>query len=735
MLNNLKIRTKLILILISVSIFPFVMIGLIAINISNEAMLNKIFSQLESVRNSKKAQIERYFSKTKSDINVLANSAHIGAALDGFSSTLIEGKIDDSQYDYFSSLEYGEFFAKFCQEYGYDDMLLITLKGNIVYSLKKSTDLAKNVLLPPLNDTYLGGHFKKGLQSITMTDFRPYAPSNNRPIAFLFAPILIFGEVEGTVVLKLSIDSINNIMAERSGMGDTGEAYLVGPDKLMRSDSYLNLMTHSVTASFNNPEVGYVDTEASRAALNLEYGRKTTIDYRGIKVLSAYVPISLENATYALITEIDEAEAFQSINDLETLIIYAGITIFILAILISVFMANKFTKPLIWLTDSTQKIAEGHFEISLKFNREDEIGTLAKSFNKMQEGIKNTINKLDAEITEKNKAEAALQLANLELEDKVKIRTEELVGNQAQLLAVKEQIQSILNSAGEGIFGVDLNGTITFINEAGCAILGYEKEELLVQEIHNLIHHTRKDGSDYPIEECPMKRAYIEGKTFNIDNEILWKKDGTGIDVEYTSTPIIKEKEITGAVVTFRDVTESRKAAKELKASQGRFRAYFEHSQVGMAVTHPDKGWLEVNKRLTDIFGYQFDELKDTGWVKLTHPDDIEEDLQNYQDMMDGKFDSYTLEKRMLRKDGQVIYINLSVSCIRTPQGHVDKILASMLDITEAKTTEEELNQRLDELSRFRKMAIGRELKMIELKKTINDLLIKSGLASKYKIN
>jgi len=735
MFNKINIRSKLFLILIFVSLIPFVTIGLIAINISKEAMLNQIFAQLESIRDSKKTQIERYFARSKSDIAVLASTSHMGDALDGFSATLFDGQIDDAQYDYYESLGYGAAFSKVSNEYGYYDMLLINKNGDIVYSLKKESDLSKNVFKKPLKDTNLGKFFTEGLENSIMTDFKPYAPSNNIPIAFLFAPIKIYGDVEGVVVLKLSIDAMNQIMAERSGMGETGEAILVGSDKLMRSDSYLKPLTHSVKASFNNPKVGYVDTEASQIALGLEFGRKLDKDYRGVDVLTAFVPIALATTNYALIAKIDEAEAFKAIDNLINLIIYASIFIFILAVLIAIFMANMFTKPLIWLSDSTQKIAEGQFDIKLKLNREDEIGILANSFNKMRFAIKETIDKLDDEIKEKNRAEENLRVMNIELEDKVKKRTEELEGNQSQLLAVKEQIQSILNSAGEGIFGVDLNGKITFINDAGCTILGFEYKELLDQKIHEIIHHTKKDGSPYPVDECPMKKAYVEGSTFNINNEILWKKDGTSIEVEYNSTPIIKENDITGAVVTFRDVSENRRAEKELRASQGRFRAYFEHSQVGMAITHPDKGWLEVNKRLSNMFGYSLDELKEIGWTKLTHPDDLDQDLQNFQSMVNGEFDSYALNKRMLRKDGQTVFINLSVSCVRDSNGEVEKVLASLLDITESKKTEEELQQRFGELNRFRKMAIGREIKMIELKKEINQLLEQSGISHKYKID
>ncbi len=103
-------------------------------------------------------------------------------------------------------------------------MLLVTMDGDIVYSLKRESDLAQNVVSGPLKETNLGRHFHRGLEEVVITDFELYALSGNRPISFLIAPIELFGSTEGVVVLKLTIGAINTIMMERSGMGETGEA-------------------------------------------------------------------------------------------------------------------------------------------------------------------------------------------------------------------------------------------------------------------------------------------------------------------------------------------------------------------------------------------------------------------------------------------------------------------------------------------------------------------------------
>jgi PAS domain S-box-containing protein len=312
--------------------------------------------------------------------------------------------------------------------------------------------------------------------------------------------------------------------------------------------------------------------------------------------------------------------------------------------------------------------------------------------------------------------------------------TERILAEEA-LRESEEKNRLVLDSVGEGIFGVNLQGIIMFINPAACSMLGYASHELQNQKIHQMIHHSHKDGSTYSVDECPMKMAYSSGETFTIDNEVLWKKDGTRIDVFYTATPIENNGKIEGAVITFRDMSEKIKAEEELKASEGRFRAYFEYGQVGMAVTHPDKGWLEINRRLQQILGYSMEELRQKTWVDLTHEEDVEEYLRYFQKMIDGEINNYSMDKRFIRKGGEIVHINLSVACVRDESGSVEKILASLLDITEAKKTEYELKVRFDELERFRRLAIGRELKMIGLKKEINEILTNEGNPEKYKIH
>ena len=134
---------------------------------------------------------------------------------------------------------------------------------------------------------------------------------------------------------------------------------------------------------------------------------------------------------------------------------------------------------------------------------------------------------------------------------------------------LRRQNEMILNSAGEGLFGIDLEGRATFVNPAAASMLGWKIEEIAGQSMHTLSHHSKPDWSPYPEEECPIGAALKDGITHHVDHEVFWKKDGTNFPVEYTSTPIRDEhgKQV-GAVVVFKNITERIQLDEQLRRGQ-----------------------------------------------------------------------------------------------------------------------------------------------------------------------
>jgi two-component system sporulation sensor kinase A len=154
--------------------------------------------------------------------------------------------------------------------------------------------------------------------------------------------------------------------------------------------------------------------------------------------------------------------------------------------------------------------------------------------------------------------------------------------------------QHILNSIKDGVYGLDMNGNTTFANPAACEMTGYTVEEMIGRNQHSLIHHSHADGSTYDVSSCPIYNAIRSGKTSHVSGDFFWRKDGSCFPVEYISTPIIKDNNIIGAVVTFRDITE-KKYMEELMIKSEKLSVV---GELSASIAH------EIGNPLTSLKGF-----------------------------------------------------------------------------------------------------------------------------------
>ncbi len=133
---------------------------------------------------------------------------------------------------------------------------------------------------------------------------------------------------------------------------------------------------------------------------------------------------------------------------------------------------------------------------------------------------------------------------------------------------LKQQNELILSSAGEGIYGLDTQGRSTFVNPAAAKMIGWDAEDLIGKPQHDILHHTKADGSPYPREECPIYAVFKDGGVHHVTDEVFWRKDGSSFPVEYVSTPIREHGEITGAVVIFRDISDRKRAEEAMRTAK-----------------------------------------------------------------------------------------------------------------------------------------------------------------------
>jgi len=250
------------------------------------------------------------------------------------------------------------------------------------------------------------------------------------------------------------------------------------------------------------------------------------------------------------------------------------------------------------------------------------------------------------------------------------------------------QNELILNSAGEGIFGLDLEGNTTFVNPAAARLFGWEAEELVGRATHTILHHSKPDGTPYLQEDCPTCDVLRKGTTCHVDDEVFWRKDGTSFPVEYISNPILEQGEIVGAVVTFNDITERKRSQEE------HVRLATAIEQAGESVIITDRaGTIQyVNPALEHVSGYTRQEIVGHN-VRIL--DSGKHDEGFYRTMWDvlGRGEMWSGHIVNKKKDGSLYEVEATISPTRDKSGTIISYVAVQRDVTHEVILERKLRQ------------------------------------------
>ncbi len=356
-----------------------------------------------------------------------------------------------------------EFYKKYIEKYGYYDLFLINPDGYVFYSVTRESDYQTNMVNGKYANSNLGKLVRQVLKShkYGMVDFKPYAPSNGAPAAFIAEPVIHEGDIEIVVAMQLPLTGINNIMQLREGMGKTGESYLIGSDKRMRSDSFLDKNGHSVAASFAGTIAkNGVDTEAANQALAGKSDDKVIIDYNGNQVLSSYTPLKVAGVTWAVLAEIDKAEVMAPIKSIIMSITIVALIIAVLVAILAMFVARQIALPLAKGVDFAKTISEKDLSQNLDINQGDEIGDLARALNHMTNNLSGMIQEIDSGVETLSSSSTEMstianQMASgsettVEKSNTVAAAAEEMNSNMTSVAAAMEQASTNVSTVASG---------------------------------------------------------------------------------------------------------------------------------------------------------------------------------------------------------------------------------------------------------------------------------------------
>lgn len=354
---------------------------------------------------------------------------HYTAPTSGFDEAIaVDDAGDGSEWSAVHA-RYHDYFRAMTQRLDYEDVLLIDDRGVVVYSAFKGIDLGTDLLTGPFRFSALAGAFESAvggsaLGEVVVTDFEVYPPSLNLPAGWAVTPVVRDGTIIGAMAIELPIARLAAVMTadgdwSRGGLGDTGEAYLVGPDGIMRSPSRLLLEDPEAFAaaasSAGSPAAAVelavargttlavlpVRTQAVDEAVAGRSGTLIGTSYLGRETLAAFGPVDVAGVDWAVVAEIDRAEAFAPVVDFTRNLVVSSAVLALIVSVLSLLLARIFVRPLQRLARAAQRIAAGETGVTVDAGSNDELLSVSSAFNDMSRSLQ-----VKAELIEQQRIES-----------------------------------------------------------------------------------------------------------------------------------------------------------------------------------------------------------------------------------------------------------------------------------------------------------------------------------------
>ena len=564
--NQLRIAQKLPFLIIGASFVLGLGLGLIGYIQSSTTVDDEVQKKLEVALISKKSALIDYLTSIQEDLSITASNLMVIDSLKDFKKgwkdigenpekklqelyitensfptgekEKLDFAADGSSYSA-AHKKYHPWFRKMLYTNEYYDIFLFDMQGNLVYSVFKELDYATNLQNGKWKGSGLGDVFRGSLKSLkeghlVFIDFMPYAPSADAPASFIGTPVFSEGKAIGVLAYQMPISRINNLMQDATGLGKTGESYIVGSDYLMRSDSRFSEESTILSRR--------VDTASAKAAISGDSGSTITADYRGVTVKSVFAPLDFMGTRWAILAEIDEAEYFEPIADMRNSMALVGIVLLIIVGTTGVLFARNIVRSLQTITAAAKNLADGDVQSAIPMrDKADEIGELANAIQIFQDNALE-INRLEKERLDQEAVEETRKE-----EERVKLE-EQLV-----VAAENMRIRVALDNCAANIMVVDKEGKIAYLNKAVFQLM--KRSELEI----------RKDISNFDVEKLVGKEANLAFQSSANKKAMIeqlkaseHKKLQFGSKIfELVTSPVVSDQqEFLGSTLEWKDITQ-----------------------------------------------------------------------------------------------------------------------------------------------------------------------------------
>jgi two-component system sensor kinase FixL len=646
----MKIGSKLILIITALVVICIAISGTIYYFTAEKTIEERVKAQLESVAVLKENQFNDFIGGSIEDVEGLAKEKFF---VESFIRELKAHAAQEANEMIYHENVKQLLKEKLAYKKNFFEFFILSLDGRIHLSTDKVQEgkfkLDEPYFIEGRNGTYLQNFY--------------YDVALLQPAITIATPIKDNQEkVVGVLAGRVDLNGISNIMTERSGLGETGETYLVNKFNLLVSKSRF-------TEGIEFKKV--IHTEEVKDCLKGNNGYGHYNNYRNVSTLGVYR--WLPERELCLLVEIDKAEAFMPINRLKFIILLIGIGSIFLTIIIGLFLTQTITKPIISLRDAAVRIGEGRLDTQIEIKKKDEIGDLAAAFNQMTGNLRKTttsIDNLNQEIAERKKAEEQLRKA----EEKYRMQFE---------------------GALDAIFVADAEtGIITDCNPAATRLVGREKSEL-VGKHQRILHPPGKIEGEF---SKTFKEHLKEKQGQTLETQVI-TKTGEIRDIAIKANLLeIRGKKLLQGI--FRDITENKKAEEALKESEQRLNNILNSILTGVVIVDAETHQIvDANPLATELIGLPREEIIGRVCHKFICP--AEEGKCPISDLSQTVDQS---ERVLIRGDGKEIPI-LKTATPVSWQGR-SYLVESFIDITERKQAEQRQAKLLEQVEK-----INQELK------------------------
>ncbi|KKQ14182.1 MAG: Multi-sensor signal transduction histidine kinase [Candidatus Moranbacteria bacterium GW2011_GWF2_36_839] len=538
-IKRYSIRFRLVIMVVAITFFGSLIGFFVYYSNSMNVLNQEVYRNFDSITQIKSYELQNFlnFQKSKLDLTI-KSSIVIGELFN---------KVEQDE-EYFAIMEKVKNKLNLISDKEIREIILLDKNGRIVAVSKNSSEEGKDYSQKEEYKNALNRDFisdirkEENLEKYYFTISVPYFESQSN-------------KFQGMIIGKIDAQVIENLLAEKIDLGDTGEIFLLNREKkLITATKYLGreeilnkkIETISSTECFTEKNKEYSDHKAVNKFL----------DYRNIEVIGTHAYIAQMN--WCLVSKIDQKEITDKYEKGLSIIFFLSlIIIIIVSSLVAYFYSLTISRPIADLQDGAQELSRGNLDYKVEIDSRDEFGQLAGVFNFMGQKLKETYSSLEKKVKERTR-ELEKSITEMDNSRKAMLNILEDVDEEKnKTQEEKEKISAILHSIGDGVFVVDDQAKIIMINQVTSDISGFSQEELIGKRYDKILHFVQDSQTEKIIYDF-VGEAIASGKTREMPiHTMLVRKDGEKIPVSDSAAPLKNEKnKVVGCVVVFRDIAK-----------------------------------------------------------------------------------------------------------------------------------------------------------------------------------